>query len=374
MLQSHREKGENRMKKIFYRLSIALPLVMLFLVFLEMPTVCITEIGLYLDRRSVELLYITLSVVWLCCSPLKKACCTGDIPELLYNLVPLEAVAIITFSQYHFIIAVALIILMAILHCIIIMAMRWEESKGEFSTKRHRSYTHGIQRAALLISAVVFSAPCFMAFFVYELKSPTYETEESVWEILFGGETEEEAAAEEEVAAREAPDPYEENKELLLYFDDETWENLNIQQRITVAQEFVDFQSELLGIPTSHVTAEKLGTFTLGQYNDASNEIQINIEHLAASVPEDVICTIAHEVFHSYEYYLMNNIDWSVNVFQSAYFQEIWDWKTNSEDYQQPYLNGYDAYADQPLEASARAYSIEETAKIVSYIYLLKAY
>lgn len=356
----------SKIKKVIYRLSIVLPLVMLFVVFLEMPTVCITEISLYLDRSSVELLYMTLSVVWLCCSPLRKACCTGDISELFYNLVPVETIATITFTQYHFIIAVALIIFMVILQCIIIKIMRREENKCEFSERRHRSYTCGIQRTAVLISAVVFAIPCFMSFFVYGLRSPTYETEERLWKILFGGETE------EATVAGEATDPYEKNKKLLLYFDDETWEDLSIQQRITVAQEFVDFQSELLKIPAIHVTAKKLSPFTLGEYSDVSNEMWIDVEHLATSTPEDTIRTLAHEVFHSYQHYLVNNIDWNMDVFQSTYFQELREWKTNDEDYQKPYLYGYDAYADQPLEASARAYSVEETAKIISYIYLLK--
>lgn len=267
---------------------------MLLIVFLYMPTVSIVVIGLYLDRRSAELLYIALSVAWLCCSPLQKACRTGDILELFYNLVPIENVAIITFSQYHFIIAVILIILMAVLLYLAIRTMKKEEGKREFSERRRRSYIYGIQRAAVLISAVVFAVPCFMSFFVYGLESPVYEAGERQWEILSEDETEETAAVEEE------SNPYEKNRELLLYFDDDAWEDLGIQQRINVAQEFVDFQSGLLGIPTIRVTAEKLGLFTLGKYSDESNEIRIDVEHLATSAPEDVIRTLAHEVYHSF--------------------------------------------------------------------------
>lgn len=355
------------MRKVFYRSSIVLPLAMLLIVFLYMPTVSIVEIGLYLDRRSVELLYIALSVAWLCCSPLQKACRTGDISELFYNSVPIEIVAIITFGKYHFVIAVILIILMAALLCLAIGIMKKEEGKREFSERRHRGYIHGMQRAAVLISAVVFAVPCFMSFFVYGLESPAYEAEERLWEILSEDEAEEAAATEEE------PDPYEENRELLLYFDDDAWEDLGIQRRVDVAQEFVDFQSGLLGIPAIRVTAEKLGLFTLGEYSDESNEIRIDVEHLATSAPEDIIRTLAHEVYHSYQHYLISSIDWDLEVFQAAYFQELRDWKINDEDYQQPYLNGYDAYSGQPLEESARAYGVEETAKIISYIYLLKS-
>lgn len=140
-----------------------------------------------------------------------------------------------------------------------------------------------------------------------------------------------------------------------------------------MAQEFVDFQSELLGIPTTRVTAKKLEPFTLGQYSEASNEMWIDIEHLATSAPENIIRTLAHEAFHSCQHFLVNNIDWNMEVFQATYFQELRNWERNDDDYQQPYLNGYDAYCNQPLEVSARAYIVEETAKIVSYIYLLKA-
>ena len=354
------------MRKIFYRFSIVLPLAMLFIVFLCMPTVSIVEIGLYLDRRSVECLYIALSVAWLCCSPLQNACRTGDISELFYNSVPIEIVAIITFGQYHFIIAVILVILMAVLLCLAIGIMKKEEGKREFSERRHRSYTNGIHRTAVLISAVVFAVPCFMSFFVYGLKSPAYEASERLWEILYEDEN-------EKAASEEEPNPYEENRELLLYFDNDAWEDLGIQQRIDVAQEFVDFQSGLLGIPTIRVTAEKLGLFTLGEYSDEINEMRIDVEHLATSAPEDIIRTLAHEVYHSYQHYLVNSLDWNMEVFQVAYFQELRDWKANGEDYQQPYPSGYDAYSCQPLETSARAYGVEETAKIVSYIYLLKS-
>ena len=98
----------------------------------------------------------------------------------------------------------------------------------------------------------------------------------------------------------------------------------------------------------------------------------IDIEHLANSPVEECLQTLCHEIYYSAQHYLINNINWDLEVFQSAYFQELRDWKANDEDYQQPYLNGYDAYADQPLEASSRAYSIEETARILSYIYLFK--
>lgn len=354
------------MKRIAYRFSIVLPLLMIFAVLLEMPTLTITELGLYLDRYDVLFLYIAISVLWLCCSPFRRSCCVGDRAELLFNLVPIEIISAICLAQYHFILTVILLALMVAIQCAFAWSMRKEEQQHEFSEKRHRRYICGLQRCSILISAIIFAIPCVVSIFVYGLKSPTYAAEERLWEILFGDENEETAVVEEEA------DPYVENKTLLLYFDDTTWDTLNIRERITVAQEFVDFQSQLLGIPTIPVTAEKLGAFTLGEYSNLSNEMWIDMEYLATSEPEDTISTLAHEVFHSCQHYLVNNIDWNVDVFQSTYFQELRDWKTNGEDYQQPYLNGYDAYADQPLEASARAYSIDETAKILSYIYLLK--
>lgn len=355
------------MQKIAYKFSIVFPLIMLFTILMEMPTLAIVELGLYLDRYNVIFLYIAISVIWLCCSPLRRSCCVGDRAELLFNLVPIEIISVICLAQYHFVLTIILLIIMITIQCAFIWLMRREEYRYEFSKKRHRRYTHRLQRGSVLISAVILAAPCIVSIFVYGLRSPTYAAENELREILFGDENKEVTVVEEEI------DPYMENRTLLLYFDDDTWETLTIQAKITIAQEFVDFQSQLLGIPTIPVTAERLGAFTLGQYNNSQNEMQIDIEHLANSPAEECIRTLSHETFHAAQHYLINNIDWDTEVFQSTYyFQELRNWKDNTENYQEAYLNGYDAYADQPLETSARMYSVEETAKILSYIYLLK--
>ena len=62
--------------------------------------------------------------------------------------------------------------------------------------------------------------------------------------------------------------------------------------------------------------------------------------------------TVAHEVFHAYQDYLAENIDWNSAVTDSAYFDEALRWKKNGEDY----LRG-EGYYEQPLEVSARDYS-----------------
>ena len=134
------------MKKIAYRFSVVLPLSMIFAVLMTSPTVTITELGLYLDRYYVLFLYIAISIFWLCCSPFRKSCCIGDWAELLFNLVPIEIVSAICLAQYHFVITVILLIVMIAIQYMFIRTMRREERRYEFSVKRHRHYTHGLQR------------------------------------------------------------------------------------------------------------------------------------------------------------------------------------------------------------------------------------
>ena len=74
-------------------------------------------------------------------------------------------------------------------------------------------------------------------------------------------------------------------------------------------------------------------------------------------------------MWHAQQNYILENIDWESELMQSAYFAEIRAWRENASHYQDADISGYDAYAQQPLEASAAAYAEEETDLILSYIY-----
>lgn len=333
---------------------------------IEPPTISIVELRLYLERFEVLFLYIMISTFWLCCSPFRKSCCDGSLMEVFFNVVPIEVMAAVYLAQHHFWITIFLIASMVFLQGLLIWSVYKKESQYEYSEKRYRRCVRGLQRGMVMISAITLSIPCIISLFVYGMQEPVYTAEKELGEVLLNEQNKEQVTVEVD------SDPYIENKTLLLYFDDVKWETLDVQERITIAQEFVNFQSELLGIPPISLTAENLGSFILGEYDDENNEMWIDIEQLTDSSAEDCIKTLCHEIWHSAQYYLISNIEWDLPVFQSAYFKELRAWKENDEDYQKAYSDGYDAYQKQPLEESARAYATEETERVQSYIHLFK--
>ncbi len=348
------------MKRIIYKSSIIIPLAMIFYSFIEPFAFCVPEIGLYMETYSSRILIVMVTVVWLCCSPFRRGTCNGTITELLFNLVPVEFVLMIVFAQHHFVITLLITLTVAGGEIALFRALKKDEQKHRFSRKRHRRYQFTFRRCSVLGIAVLCAVPCLLSIFVYGVESPTYKSTEELWEQLF---------LEPEVVESDKPDNlYEKKSELWGYLEEENWSRLSVQERITVTQELVDFESDVLGIPTVPVTSAMIGTATLGAYDNELNQMWINTEHLANSSVCDVINTICHEVHHSYVDYLVNTLDWDNPAMNSAYFAELRELMDSQENYKSVWSYGFDAYENQPLEVAAREYSEKETAIIMTYI------
>lgn len=349
------------MKRIIYKSSIIIPLAMVFYSFIEPFAFCVPEIGLYMEALSSRMLIVAVTVVWLCCSPFRRGTCNGTITELLFNLVPVEFVLMLVFAQHHFVITLLITLTVAGGEIALLLALKKDEQKHRFSRKRHRRYQFVFRRCSVLGVAVLCAVPCLLSIFVYSFESPTYKATEELWNQLF---PETESVVEE----NKPDDLYEKNTELWSYLQEENWNRLSIQERITVIQELVDFESGVLGIPTVPVTSAMIGTATLGAYDNELNQMWINTEHLANSSVCDVINTICHEVHHSYVDYLVNTLDWDNPAMNSAYFAELRELMDSQENYKSAWSYGFDAYENQPLEVAAREYSEKETAIIMTYI------
>lgn len=124
----------------------------------------------------------------------------------------------------------------------------------------------------------------------------------------------------------------------------------------------------MLGIPAVPVTSAMIGMATLGAYDNESNQMWINTEHLANSPVQEVISTTVHEVHHAYVDYLVSTLDWNNPAMNSAYFAELRELMDSQENYKSTRNYGFDAYENQPLEVAAREYASEETSRIMTYI------
>lgn len=133
-------------------------------------------------------------------------------------------------------------------------------------------------------------------------------------------------------------------------------------------QRLTDFETEMLGIPSVTITADLIGAYTLGSYNDETNEILVNTKYLDGSPVEECIDTICHEVRHSLQFQIVSSVDWDNPIFQSSYFDELRSWSQNQKNYKGAWLYGFEEYENQPLEVDARDYAERETEKIMSYV------
>lgn len=348
------------MKRILYKSSIILPLAMAYFSIIDPFRFCIPEIGLYMGTWSSLMLIVTVTVVWLCCSPFRRGVCNGTITELIFNIIPVEFVLMLVFAQRHFVIALLIGLVMIGGEIALFIVLKKDERKQEFSEKLHRKYRLAFRKYSVFGIAALCAVPALIALFTDGVETLAYSATEELTNQMFS-ET-------ETSEADKSADPYEEKTELWSYLKEENWSQLSIQEKITVTQELVDFESEVLGVPTISITSTEIGPFTLGSYDNETNEMWINIEHLAESSPNDIVDTICHEVHHSYVNYLVSTLDWDNPAMNCAYFAELRELKDSQENYKSAPRDGYDAYESQPLEVAAREYSEQETAKIMTYI------
>lgn len=346
------------MKMLLCKISIIFPLSLISTLLVEATTLTIQEIGFYLDYSQFRWLFVTFSVVWLCCSPLRKSCCTGQWTEVLFNLVPIEVLYMLLFAQWHFMAFLSILIFVLVVE--VTFAISLGKDVAKCSSFRQRQKQHKLNRAMLgrftVLTLAMFTAiPCMIVSVSHGLHSPSYQADQ---EISLSSEN---GLAEDE-------NIYENNIEFLLCFKEEAWKSCNIQEKTTLMQTLADMEAKILGIPSVPLSTEKLSAFTLGEYLCETNEVRIDIEYVANLSAKECIEIICHEMAHSWQHYLVDNIDWESEISKNVYFDQVRAWKENQNHYIQPTGITFDSYESQPVEASARAYAEEETDRILYYI------
>lgn len=141
-----------------------------------------------------------------------------------------------------------------------------------------------------------------------------------------------------------------------------SWDALSKEEKTQLVQKIALMEQEYLGIQNlseTIVTVDKLDKFEHGRYVNETKTITIDVGHLTSAPVKKVIKTILHEVFHRYEYAVVEAIDFENNEINALrYFGDAKKWSDNM----QSYVNGiidYEVYKDQPLEYDAYQYSEE---------------
>ena len=160
-------------------------------------------------------------------------------------------------------------------------------------------------------------------------------------------------------------------REAWKYLSPEVYEDLGIDERIALAEVLVDFEAEQLGIPSVNLTIMDLDEGTWGYYSDLTRTVVISTDALEQDDPRVLVEVAAHEVFHSYEHYCVNSIDFSEPVIQNTpYFYQLRKWKENIANYRSMSA-GYskDQYFLQPIEGAAYGYMWEEADRILMHVH-----
>lgn len=167
----------------------------------------------------------------------------------------------------------------------------------------------------------------------------------------------------------ENEDMMEINRDTVLKLSPDKWKKLDTKERMDVLQTVCNIEVHELGMddPVT-VQGDNLSPSMLGAYSDAQHLIWINLNHMENDPAEKVLSTLLHEVYHSYEYQL-------VNLYQSVpmEYRDLVLFRNTKYYIQEDenYINGsddYEGYASQHLEMDSEKYAEGGVEKYYSQI------
>lgn len=148
------------------------------------------------------------------------------------------------------------------------------------------------------------------------------------------------------------------NMDTILLLQEDEWEKLSAQERLNVLQTVANIEQRYLGLPNElNVGVANLDADILGYYTDETHEIIVSADSLLYDSPWEVLDTICHEAYHSYQYRLVEALDGAdensknLRIFRKAYTyaDEFTSYKDGSTD--------FCGYYTQDCENDARDYA-----------------
>ena len=142
------------------------------------------------------------------------------------------------------------------------------------------------------------------------------------------------------------------------------YDDVSTDRKAQILKEVVASEADYLGITSSYsITFDALPEGTYGWFDRSRMVIVIDKAYVDTESFEASLQVCLHEVYHLYQYELVGCLDWEGINSDLALIAEISQWKREYKDYKTTSVDGYEEYAQQLLEVSAREFS-EETARI----------
>ncbi|KIR03548.1 hypothetical protein P261_02363 [Lachnospiraceae bacterium TWA4] len=148
------------------------------------------------------------------------------------------------------------------------------------------------------------------------------------------------------------------NIDVIVKLQPNTWDKLNVKEKLDVMQTVANIEVHYLGIPNEvNVGTANLGQYTLGCYEDRTHTAYIDLQHIENGSVYDVLDICCHEVYHCYQHRLVetySSIDEkskSLKIYSKVqkYMKEFANYKNGYED--------FCSYYNQKCESDAREYA-----------------
>lgn len=145
------------------------------------------------------------------------------------------------------------------------------------------------------------------------------------------------------------------NIDTVCKLEESVWRDLSLDERMDVLQVIANIEANYLGTRYElNVSASPLDEYVLGQFNENSHSITLDMEHVKFDSSEDVLTSLLHECRHGYQHSCVALLDDFKEENKNLYiYREIAEYKYGFDNYNKiPYYTN-------PVEVDARQYSRE---------------
>ena len=160
------------------------------------------------------------------------------------------------------------------------------------------------------------------------------------------------------------------NIEQICGFYEDNWDKLSDREKTSAMQVVANIESRYLGLPHElNVAVIPLDEFTLGEYDDKTHTIRVNLSHFESDSPSEILNTLCHEAYHAYQHRLCDAYDSVSEEYRTlidlsvagAYKKEFSSYTSGEDDFSRYYF--------QQCEHDARKYAYDSADDYLSRIY-----
>lgn len=298
--------------------------------------------------------YLLFFVLWVYVIPIRKRFGNGE-SRLMYNVLPVVIYLGLVFAQYHSF-ATYLLLSFWVMRSFFLWAGIPEKADVAIKQKlKTRFY-----RRSVSLLVVLFLIPSVIGV--------VHENRRASFQLLYQ-EIEDEYYLHKIKNAASKAEIYEEAKDVYLQVSPQQWGSSKPKERLEALRDLSMVECEVLGIPFNGLTmlcSADLPENCMGVFNHKKNTITISAALINATKPEPAVRTLLHELYHFYQWYMVQLFDSHETLADTQYFDQIRVWKANLEQYN---LDGisFECYEAQPLEESARDFAEAEIKTVMRY-------